>query len=53
MATTYVPAIIRAVLSPNPAQAGQSVLVSISAIDVACVPSTQVITAGEFTAGEV
>lgn len=53
MATTYVPVILSALLTPNPAQAGMGVLVSIAAEDVACVPYTQVITAGEFTSGEV
>lgn len=53
MATTYIPVIISAILSPNPAQVGVPVLISIAAEDVACVPTTQVITAGEgFTAGE-
>ncbi len=51
--STYVPVIISALLSPNPAQAGQSVLISVAAIDVECVPSTQVVTAGEFASGEV
>jgi len=51
--STYVPVIIGALLSPNPARAGEEVLVSIAAIDVECVPSVQDITAGEFTAGEV
>lgn len=51
--STYVPVIIGAYLSPNPAQAGAQVLISIAAIDVECVPSVQVITAGEFTSGEV
>lgn len=53
MATTFVPVIIGATISPNPAQAGTPVLISIAAIDVECVPSVQVITAGEFTSGEV
>lgn len=51
--TTYIPVIIGAYLSPNPAQAGGRVLISVAATDVACVPSTQVITSGEFTSGEV
>lgn len=51
--STFVPVIIGAYISPNPAQAGQSVLISVAAIDVECVPSTQIITAGEFTSGEV
>lgn len=53
MASTYVPVIIGAMLTPNPAKAGETVLISVSAIDFEPVPSTQAITAGEFTAGEV
>lgn len=53
MATTYIPVIIGAYFSPNPARAGEPVLLSVAAIDVECVPSTAVYTAGEFTAGEV
>lgn len=51
--STFVPVFIGAYISPNPAQTGQSVLISVAAIDVECVPSVQVITAGEFTSGEV
>ena len=51
--TTYIPVIVNAMLSPNPAQAGAPVLISVAAVDVACVPSVQVITSGEFTSGEV
>ncbi len=53
METTYVPVIISAFLTPNPATAGQRVLLSVAAADIACVPSVQIITAGELTAGEV
>lgn len=53
MATTYIPVILSALLTPNPAQVGVPILVSIAAEDVACVPSTAVYTAGEFTSGEV
>lgn len=49
----YVPVILSAMLTPNPAKAGEAVLVSVSAIDFDMIPSPQVITAGEFTAGEV
>lgn len=49
----WVPVIVGAALTPNPARAGETVLVSVSAIDFDMVPSPQVITAGEFTAGEV
>ena len=51
--STYIPVIISVLLSPNPAQAGQSVLISVAAADVECVPGVQVVTAGEFTSGEV
>lgn len=47
------PVVIDAYISPNPAQAGQPVLISVAAIDAAYVPSTQVATAGEFSCGEV
>ena len=53
MAATYVPVILSVLITPNPAQAGEEVLVSIAAEDVACVPSTAVYTSGEFTGGEV
>lgn len=53
MGTTYVPVIIGAFLTPNPAEAGKAVTVSVAALDVACVPSAQVVTAGEFSSGEV
>ena len=52
MASTYIPVIVSALLSPNPAQAGQTVLISVAAIDVECVPRAQVLTSGAFTAGE-
>lgn len=51
--TTYIPVIVSAFITPNPATAGEEVLISVAAIDVACVPSAEIITAGEFTAGEV
>lgn len=54
MASTYIPVIVGVILTPNPAKAGEPVLISVAAIDVECVPYTQVITAGEgFTSGEV
>lgn len=52
-ASTYIPAIISAVFTPNPAEAGQEVLLSVEAVDIECVLYTQVIAAGEFSAGEV
>ena len=50
--TIYIPAVISAVLSPNPASAGETVRISVAAIDVACVPAVQTATSGEFTGGE-
>ncbi|EOS64931.1 hypothetical protein [Oscillibacter sp. 1-3] len=52
MASTYIPVVVSALLSPNSAQASQPVLISVAAIDVECVPSAQA-AAGEFTSGEV
>lgn len=51
--STYIPAIFSALLSPNPVQAGQSVLISVAAADVECVSTTQAVTAGEFSSGEI
>lgn len=51
--STYVPVIIGAFLTPNPAKVGQEVLISVAATAVECVPSVQVVTAGEFTSGEI
>lgn len=51
--STFIPVIVNVLLSPNPAQAGQGVLVSVAAIDVECVPRAEAFTSGEFTAGEV
>lgn len=53
MAATYIPVIISAILSPNPAQAGGTVLASVAAVDVECVPRTMDYTSGEFSCGEV
>lgn len=50
--TTFVPVIVSAALAPNPALAGAAVRISVAAVDVVCVPSVQVVTAGEFTSGE-
>lgn len=51
--TTYIPVIVSAFITPNPAKAGEEVLISVAAIDVACTPSVEVFTSGEFTAGEI
>lgn len=52
MANTYIPVIVSAVLSPNPAQAGAAVLISVSATDVVAVPSVIDVRSGEFQSGE-
>lgn len=52
MESTFVPVIISAFITPNPALAGQEVLISVAAADIECIPYVQVITAGELTAGE-
>lgn len=51
--TTYVPVVIGAVLTPNPAEAGKSVLISVAAEDIACVPSTAVWPCGLFPSGVI
>lgn len=38
-ATTFIPVIISAVLTPNPAQAGGKVLISVAAADIEAVPT--------------
>lgn len=53
MATTFVPVVVSALLTPNPALAKTPVLISVAAIDVECIPSTLVVTAGEWTSGEI
>lgn len=53
MESTYVPVIISAFLTPNPAVVGQQVLISVAAADIECIPYTQVVTAGEFSSAEV
>lgn len=50
---TYTPVIINAILSPNPAQTGQKVLISIAVTDVEAVPSAVDLRSGEFMAGEM
>lgn len=50
---TSIPVIVSALLSPNPAQAGVPVLISVSATDVEAVPSVTDYRSGEFVSGEV
>lgn len=51
--TTTIPAIISFTLTPNPAIAGQPVLVTVKAVEVTVVPQPFTAYAGEFSAGEV
>lgn len=52
MATTIL-VITSAAFSPNPVSAGATTRLSVGVLEVVQEPSTQVITAGEFTSGEV
>lgn len=49
----YIPIIISAVLTPNPATVGQPVLISVAAADLEVIPREELWYAGEITAGEV
>ncbi len=51
--STYIPIIISAMLTPNPAEVGETVLISIAAADLKIVPREELFYAGEFTCGEV
>ncbi len=51
--STYTPVIIGAILTPNPAQAGLTVTISVSAIDIVSTPAPEVLYSGEICAGEV
>lgn len=50
---TYIPIIISAVLTPNPATIGQAVLISVAAADLEVIPREDIWYAAEVTAGEV
>lgn len=52
MATTTL-IITSASFSPNPVEVGAKTKISVSVLEIVSEPETQVITAGEFTAGEV
>lgn len=52
MASTFIPVIISAVLTPNPAQAGGAVLISVAAADIEAIPMAVDIRSGEFQSGE-
>lgn len=51
--STFIPVIVSAFFTPNPAKVGETVLLSVAAVDVECVPRPEIFTAGEFTSGEV
>lgn len=53
MANTFTPVIVSVTLTPNPAEAGKPVRVSIAAADVEAVPTVAVYQSGEFQSGEV
>lgn len=53
MSSTYTPVISSAILTPNPAQIGSSVLISVSASDIEAVPAVVDYRSGEFMCGEV
>lgn len=53
MNSTYTPVISAAVLTPNPAVAGASVIIYVSAADIEAIPSVVDYRSGEFQAGEV
>lgn len=49
----FSPVIIGAVLTPNPAVAGQPVMISVAAEDMVYVPTAAVWPSGQFGSGEV
>lgn len=53
MNETTVLVIASASFSPNPVAAGATTRLSVSVLEITQTPSTQVFTAGEWTAGEV
>lgn len=52
MSTTTL-VITSAAFFPNPVAAGSATKLSVAVLEIISVPETQVITAGEFTSGEV
>lgn len=50
---TYSPAIMAISITPNPAYVGNTVFISISAMDIAVEPSIEIRGSGEFYSGEV
>lgn len=53
MASEWNPLIISAVVTPNPATVGETVVLQVAAIDVQTVEQTEARLSGEFRAGEV
>lgn len=53
MNSSFTPVISAAVLTPNPADAGASVIIYVSATDIEAIPSVADYRSGEFQAGEV
>lgn len=51
MATIVV--ITSAAFTPNPVAMGEATILSVGVLEIDQTPSTQVITSGEFTSGEV
>lgn len=51
--STYQPVILTAELRPNPATVGETVLLSVSALDVEIIEQTEARMSGELRAGEV
>lgn len=53
MAESWTPVITAASMTPNPAVAGQNVLLSVAAADIQSVEQTEARVSGEFVSGEV
>lgn len=49
----FIPVIISAVLTPNPAQVGGVVHISVAAADLEAVPREEMLLCGEWYCGEV
>lgn len=49
---TYTPVISSVFLTPSPSLAGETVFISVSAVDVESIPGPMTIQAGEFMSGE-
>ena len=49
--STFIPVIVNAVLTPNPARVGEAVWISVAAVDIECIPRTLEITSGTVASG--